>query len=178
MSNKIVCMGSSILLLLTSMSISSAQEKCKISEAMEAANSTYTQQHVIDVGDLPGHQVRIFEVHRTFAANDKPNCEGLKRKDIWERGHSDYIDRNGRATGYSVTTFENGDKMFGQYTGTAITATGSDGSKQSTFTGVGTYVGGTGKYQSIHGFWRASTKFDPDKNVNLPQIEGEYWLEK
>jgi hypothetical protein len=43
---------------------------------------------------------------------------------------------------------------------------------------LGRYTGGTGKYKGIRGFVRVSTKFDPEKNVNLQQIEGEYWLEK
>jgi hypothetical protein len=72
---------------------------------------------------------------------------------MWDRGYSDYIDRNGRACGYSGTTFENGDKMFGQYSGTAQTIIGPDGAKKSTFTAVGTFAGGTGKYKSIRGFW-------------------------
>jgi hypothetical protein len=165
------------ILLLAPMSVS-AQEKCKVSEGPTAANSTYTQQHVIDVGDLPGHQVRVYELHRTYDANDKPNCEGLKRTEMWVRGYSDYIDRNGRGSGYAVTTYENGDKMFTEFTGTAQTTVGPDGAKQSTFTAVGTFTGGTGKYKSIRGFWHDSTKFDPDKNVNLPRTEGEYWLEK
>ena len=40
-----------------------AQEKCKRSGAYLPQDSKYTQQHVIDVGDVPGHQVRILELH-------------------------------------------------------------------------------------------------------------------
>ena len=58
-----------------SMSNASAEEKCKVSRVVPAANSTYTQQHVLDVGDVPGHQVRVFELHRTYPADNKPNCE-------------------------------------------------------------------------------------------------------
>jgi hypothetical protein len=54
-----------------------AQQKCKRSGAYLAQDSKYTEQHVIDVGDVPGHQVRILELHRT-PSNAKPNCEGLK----------------------------------------------------------------------------------------------------
>jgi hypothetical protein len=56
----------------------SAQERCKVSEEATAAKSNYTQQHVLDVGDISGHQIRVFELHRTYP-NDKPNCENLKR---------------------------------------------------------------------------------------------------
>src|ERR1700694_5592504 len=79
----------------------SAQERCKVSEEATAAKSNYTQQHVLDVGDISAHQIRVFELHRTYL-NDKPNCEHLKRTESWTRGYSDYIDRNGRnwGTGY------------------------------------------------------------------------------
>ena len=89
----------------------SAQERCKVSEDATAAKSNYTQQHVLDVGDVSGHQIRVYELHRTYA-NDKPNCENLKRTELWSRGYSDYIDRNGRTWGYDVISFENGDKIF------------------------------------------------------------------
>ena len=76
--------------------------QCRSSRAREvqdelevpAANARYTGQHTFDVGDVPGHQVRIFELRRTFP-DDQPNCEGLKRVEQWMRGYSDYVDRNG-----------------------------------------------------------------------------------
>src|ERR671918_912221 len=67
------------------------QEKCKMSWVVPAANAKYTAQHTIDVGDVPGHQVRILELHRTFP-DAEPNCEGLKLVEQWLRGYSDYID--------------------------------------------------------------------------------------
>ena len=72
----------------------SAQERCKVSEEATAAKSTYTQQHVLDVGDISGHQIRVFELHRAYS-NDKPNCEHLKRTESWVQGYSNYVDRNG-----------------------------------------------------------------------------------
>ena len=70
------------------------QEKCKINWVGRRPNAKYTAQHTIDVGDVPGHQVRILELHRTFP-DAQPNCEGLKLVDQWLRGYSDYIDLNG-----------------------------------------------------------------------------------
>jgi hypothetical protein len=164
---------------LTAFSVSevSAEERCKVSGGVPAANTTYTQQHVLDVGDVPGHQVRIYELHRTYP-NDKPNCEGLKRIESWSRAFSDYIDRNGRSWGYSVTVLENGDKIFSEFSGTSQTAVGADGSKKSAFTGVTRFTGGTGKYQGVRGVMRESTNFDLDKNLNQLQSDGEYWFEK
>jgi hypothetical protein len=155
----------------------SAQEKCKMKWEIPAANSNYTEQHVIDVGDVPGHQLRIFELHRTFP-NDQANCEGLKRVDQWNRGYSDYIDRNGRSWGYSVTILENGDKIFGEFSATTHTVVAADGSKKSTYSGMVIYTGGTGKYQGVRGLQRESAIFDPEKNLNQSQSEAEYWLEK
>src|SRR6266576_6469791 len=123
----------------------SAQERCKVSEEATAAKSTYTQQHVLDVSDVSGHQIRVFELHRTYA-NDKPNCEHLKRTASWTRGYSDYVDRNGRTWGYDVISLENGDKIFAEWDGTSQTTVIPDGSKKSTFTGVSRYIGGTGRY--------------------------------
>src|ERR1700732_3106533 len=178
MSNKTPFMYAiSFVLALTPICFStvSAEERCKVSEEATAAKSNYTQQQVLDVGDVSGHQIRVFELHRTYA-NDKPNCEHLKRTESWARGYSDYIDRNGRAWGYEVTSFENGDKIFAQFDGTSQTTVAPDGSKKSTATVVTRYTGGTGKYEGIRGFLRGISGFEPDKNMNQVQAEGEYWL--
>jgi hypothetical protein len=155
----------------------SAQEKCKMKWEVPAANADFTQQHMIDVGDVPGHQVRIYELHRTFP-NDQPNCEGLKRVEEWNRGFSDYFDRNGRAWSYRITVLENGDKIFGESSGTSQTVVAADGSKKTTYSGVVVYTGGTGRYQGVRGLQRESAVFDPEKNFNQSQSEAEYWLEK
>jgi hypothetical protein len=165
---------------LTAFSISdvSAEERCKVSGVVPASNTTYTQQHVLDAGDMPGHQVRIFELHRTYPADTKPNCEGLKRTETWIRAFSDYIDRNGRVSGYQVTTLENGDKIFSEFSGTSQTVVSPDGSKKSTNSGVARYTGGTGKYQAVRGLERESGVFDLDQKISQVQFEAEYWLEK
>jgi hypothetical protein len=154
-----------------------AQEKCKMKWEISAANSKYTAQHVIDVGDVPGHQIRIYELHRTFP-NDQPNCEGLKRAEEWSRGYSDYFDRNGRAWGYRIIVLENGDKIFGEMSGTSQTVVAADGSKKTTYSGIVVYTGGTGKYQGVRGLQHENAVFDPEKNFNQSQSDAEYWLEK
>src|SRR5262245_23078598 len=140
-----LAMGLSTLAL----SPASAQERCRLSWEIQPVDASYTQQHAIDVGDVPGHQVRIFEVHRRFP-NDKPNCEGLKRIESWLRGSSDYIDLNGSVSGYLTIVLENGDKIFARISATSQTST-TDGSQKSVATTVATYTGGTGKYLSVRG---------------------------
>lgn len=154
-----------------------ADERCKMKVVNEAANSQYTEQHVLDVGDVAGHQIRIFELHRTFP-DSEPDCEGLKKKESWSHGYSDYVDRNGRAWGYTVLMMENGDKIFGEFSGTSHTVVNADGSRASTYTGVVTYTGGTGIYTGIRGISRDSIVFDPEKNYNEAVQEVEYWFEK
>jgi hypothetical protein len=154
-----------------------AQERCKMTLDTPGANSEYTEQHVMDVGDVAGHQIRIFELHRTFP-DDNENCEGIKRVEQWTHGYSDYVDRNGRAWGYSVIELDNGDKIFAQWSGTSHTVIGEDGSKKSSYTGVTNWIGGTGKYQNVRGISRESVAFDPEKNFNESHAEVEYWFDK
>jgi hypothetical protein len=153
-----------------------AQEKCKQSGKWLAQDSKYTQQHVIDVGDVPGHQVRLFELHRT-PSNSKPNCEGLTIVEGFSRGYSDYTNINGRAWGYGMNVMDNGDKIFTQWSGTTQTIFSSDGSKKTTYSGITTYTGGTGKYRGIHGMTRDSSNFNPTTGFNETQWEEEYWIE-
>jgi hypothetical protein len=155
-----------------------AQEKCQMSWETSGANAKYTEQHVMDVGDVPGHQIRLFELHRTFP-DDQVSCEGHKLVEQWRRGYSDYIDRNGRAWGYDVITLDNGDKIFSEWSGTSQTVVQDDGSSKSIYTGIGIWNGGTGRYQGVRGIQRDSTMFDPDKqNFNESRAEVEYWFEK
>ena len=155
----------------------SAQERCKMSWETSAADSKYTQQLSLDVGDIPGHQVRVFELHRVYR-NDKPNCEGLKRTEGWARGYSDYIDRNGRAWGYGVDTLENGDKIYSEWTATSQTTVTQDGSKEGRSEGTARWIGGTGKYLGVRGIERDQYRFNLDKGLNEEKVEAEYWFEK
>src|SRR5437867_2478115 len=63
----------------------SAQEKKRFSESNAAANTKYTLQHAIDVGDVAGHQVRIYELHYTWPSNP-PVYEGIRGVEGWARG--------------------------------------------------------------------------------------------
>ena len=137
----------------------------------------FTQQHGIDVGDVPGHQVRIFEVQGTFA-KDPPMFEGVRAVERWVRGFSDYTDLNGRAGTYLIFVLENSDKIFARGDGVSQGIVHPDGAKQSTGTLVYTITGGTGKFLGIHGTIRETAIFNPKVGVVEVQSEGEYWIEK
>ena len=50
-----------------------------------------------------------------------------------------------------VTTLENGDKMFSEFSGTSQTHS-QDGSRESTDEGTEVWTGGTGKYKGVMDF--------------------------
>lgn len=164
---------------LTSLASSEAwaQQKQKISFKNLGENTKYTQQHTIDVGNVPGHQVRIYEIHYTYP-KDPPVFEGVRVVASWNRGFSDYVDVNGRHWGYAVYMLENGDKIFAQNDGSSQTLVNPDGAKKSTATGVTTLTGGTGKFRGIQGTLRYTVIFDPKAGLNEGQNEGTYWVEK
>src|SRR5258708_5273791 len=86
-------------------------EKHHLSYRASAENAKFTQQQVIAVGDMPEHQLRVFEIKRSFPT-DAPMFEGVRVRELWVRGLSDYTDTNGPATSYSEYDLENGDKVF------------------------------------------------------------------
>ena len=153
--------GSLAFILATALFLTpvSAQERCKVNEVVSAANSQYTEQHTMDVGDVPGRQIRILEIKRTYP-DDKTNCEGLKRTQSIEHGMSDYYDCNGAVHVYGVITYENGDKIFEVIEGVSQTVTEPDGSKKGTVNSVIRYTGGTGKYANVRGLFRSIVIFD------------------
>ena len=139
---------------------------------VSADNTRYTQQHTIDVGDVAGHEVRLFEIHRTYPGT-APMINGMKIVESWTRGVSDYIDNNGEGTIYGVYVLENGDKFF---TRGSLVAVQSAGATSLSATTVGPITGGTGKLGRINGMVRTSTSADPKAGINETQVDIEYWL--
>jgi hypothetical protein len=150
-----------------------AQQKEQVSFKTPVANTKYTQQQAIDVGDMAGHQVRIYEIHRTYPVN-APVINGIKLVESWSRGVTDYVDGNGPNTTYNVYVLDNGDKIF---TRAALVAQ-SLGSGKITTTSAGTITGGTGKMAGIQGVIRTTGTAEPKAGVNENQTDIEYWFQK
>lgn len=150
-----------------------AQQKQKVSYKVPPQNSKYTQQHLIEVGDVPGHEVRVFELHRTFP-NDAPVINGVKLKETWTRSTSDYVDQNGATIGYTVYLLDNGDKFFTKQS----TMGSTDATGKRTSITFGTITGGTGKFVGMQGVVRATGAANPKAGVNETQSEIEYWFAK
>ncbi len=165
-----VLITAAILCLVASHGL--AQEKQHVSFKAPAENSKYTQQLLIDVGDVPNHIVRTFEIRFTYP-NDPPVINGLKLVEAWARGITDYIDGNGSGTLYNVFVMENGDRFFARVTG----VTQRTGDKLFA-PQVGFITGGTGKLAAIQGILRASTNFDYKTGFNETQIDIDYSIGK
>src|SRR5689334_14358756 len=148
----------------------SAQEHLVFRVAAE--NTNYTQQHAIDVGDVAGHQVRVFEIKRIYPTN-APVIGGLKIVESWTRGISDYTNNSGEAHTYSIYVLDNGDKFFTR--GSIVAVQGSD-ARHLTAKTAGPIIGGTGKLARINGMARMISVANPQTGTNETQIEIDYWV--
>ena len=101
-----------------------AQQKKTIPDG-PPPTSKYVQEHAIDVGDVPGHQVRVYELHFVFP-KDGMVIEGVQAKESTTYGMSDYTNWTGLFNTYAVYSMEDGSTIFVRAGG--ATQTGADGS--------------------------------------------------
>ena len=149
-----------------------AQEKQHVSFKASAENSKYTQQLVLDVGDVPNHVMRAFEVHFTYPS-DPPVINGLKVVEAWGRGLADYTDGNGSNMVDNVIVMENGDKFFTRLNGVAWKTTDKPATTQ-----VGYITGGTGKLTGMQGTVRIFSNFDYTVGFVVSQFDIDYSIGK
>lgn len=148
-----------------------AQQKQKVTYKVGAENTKYPQRTTIDVGDEPGHTIGIYEIHRTFGAN-APVVNGVKLKETWTRGYSDYVNSNGLSTNYQVFVGENGDRFFAL----SRTMGQADAAGKRSTISVGQITGGTGKFAGMRGLLRAQGASDGKRGFNETASEIEYWF--
>jgi hypothetical protein len=161
-----------VLCLAVALPANQALAQQRLVFKVAAENTQYTKQYTIDVGDVSGHQVRLFEIHRTYPHN-APTIDGMKIVESWTRGISDYTNNNGEATSYGVYVLENGDRFFTR--GSLVSVQDPEASNL-TATTVGPIMGGTGRLARINGMARSSTKANPQTGMNETQISIEFWL--
>ncbi len=150
-----------------------AQQKQKVSFKATTENTKYTQQLNLEVGNLPNHFVRAFEIHRTYPTNP-PVINDLKLVEMWERGLVDIVDGNGSVTQYGVYVVENGDKFFTRSSGVVL----SDGTGKVTADDAGTITGGTGRLATMQGTIRVHADIDRKTGFNETRDEIEYTIGK
>ena len=163
-----------------SANVAQAQKHYLIEDKSEWSTGKYIQQHMIDVGDLPGHKVRILEVQRIYNDKSQLAVSGAKVKEAWVRGYSDYTQGKGKAWGYSIWLLDDGNKVYMEWAGTTASEPSPTGSIEGIFNGVTWLRGGTGKYSAIRGTMTDANAFnnDPKNGYNRSESKGEYWFEE
>ena len=146
-----------------------AQQRQQVSFKVPAADSKYTVAQNVEVGDVPNHIVRVFEVQSGLPGNT-PTINGLKPVQLINRGIADLTEGNGNGTNYFAFTMENGDKFFVR---NAVVIQNTSG--RITATTVGRITGGTGRLAGIEGNVRQVVVFDP-RPGGVPG-DGEYSIE-
>ena len=150
-----------------------AQQKKTVNFSIPASSTKYTQQVTIDVGDAPGHQVRVFEIQRLYKT-DAPVIEGLRLKESWTRGMTDFTELSGLGMSYMTMIAENGDKIYAR--GNFIAQSVGKGGLRNA--AVQTITGGTGKFQGIRGIVKSEIYAEPAAGINQVKSDLEYWMEK
>ncbi|BCL92894.1 hypothetical protein ACNRBS_15670 [Ralstonia pseudosolanacearum] len=159
--------------VLFASTIAVAQEKHVVSFDAPASGNKYTQQHILEVGDVPEHKLRLYELVRSYGGKDQ-TIEGVVLKEAVIRATSDLTDLNGLGRSYVEYRMENGDKIFARGYFLNHKLQGSDRLKNLTELDI---TGGTGKFRGIRGIVRAETVAD-SKSFNQNRTEFEYWFEK
>jgi hypothetical protein len=137
----------------------------------------YVEQHVLEVGDLPGHQIRVAALTTKYAA-EAPAYDGVKVVESFGWISSDYINGSGRFVQYTVLQMANGDKIYQNIEGQAQTSMGTDGGGKTSYSTVTYLKGGTGKFATLRGILRGSGVTDFKTGPTNNPVEGEYWFEK
>jgi hypothetical protein len=154
-----------------------AQQKHKYFFKPPPGTTKYTQTHLMDVGDVQGHQLRLAELQSKYG-DDAPMYDGVKVREIRGVLVSDYVAGTGKAFSYNVYTLENGDKIFARNDIVTHTSVSPDGGRRTSFTNVVTLTGGTGRFTGIRGTLRGGGTTDLKSGTSGTQTEGEYWFEK
>ena len=148
-----------------------SQQKYQINETDSVGG--YVQEHVIDVGDIPGHQVRVYQLKYQYPKKDMVLL-GIPVKESTTAGMSDYTNLSGSFITYSVYTLEDGNKVFAR--GSGSTQTGPDGARKFSF--VDNFVGGTGKFMGIRGQYRGAGERAAGAKTLTESQSGEYLVEQ
>lgn len=163
---------------LSGIGIASAQQRHPIEDKPEWSTGKYTQQLAIDVGDVPGHKVRTLELHYVYNEKSQLAVSGVRVKEGWSRGYSDYTDGKGRSWGYALWLLGDGNKVFMEYSGTTLADPTATGSIKGSYHGVSRLTGGTGRFSRIRGSMAEKNEFDNDPKAGYNNMEskGEHWF--
>ena len=116
----------------------------------------------IDVPDIKGHVLRVFEIYEKIV--DTKLCNGDSLVSRRSYASTDDIDHDGRLSGYDIYTSAKGDQLFVEVTATAQRRPGEE---LSTHQGIGRIVGGLGYFEGFSGDYQDVIQFNNDKKVSI-----------
>ena len=164
-----------VVLIFTLMFSFHLNASCKYKNTTSNEEVKYTIQKSINVDDIKGHVIRIFKTE-TNHKKSKKNCEGLRIVKTDFFGISDYVNKNGRVTGYSIGIYDDGSKIFSRVDG--IAQTPEDVSKNGLVNTTITITGGTGVYRGVIGYGKGETEFNPETGYSSGYTETFYTIAK
>ena len=162
-----------VFLIITLLFSSNLYALCKFINLTSNNEVKYTIQESINVDDIEGHVIRIFKTE-TNHKKSKKNCEGLRIVKTDFFGISDYINKNGRVTGYSIGIYDDGSKIFSRVEGVAQTP--EDTSKNGLVNTTITITGGTGIYKGVIGYGKGKVEFNPETGYSSGNTETFYTI--
>tara|TARA_B100000989_G_scaffold298878_1_gene290674 strand:+ start:11788 stop:12294 length:507 start_codon:yes stop_codon:yes gene_type:complete len=161
-----------LLMIIITLSFSlNLNATCKFQNSVSSDEVKYTIQKSINVDDINGHIIRIFKTE-TNHKKTKKNCEDLRIVKTDFFGISDYINKNGKVTGYSIGIYDDGSKIFSRVDGVAQTP--EDISKNGQVNTTITITGGTGVYKGVTGYGKGKVEFNPETGYSASSTETFY----
>jgi hypothetical protein len=148
-----------------------SQQKYTLKDAESVGD--YTEERKIDVGDVPGHQLRVYRLRYEYPKKDLVFLD-MPVTESYATGMSNYTNTSGSFTTFSVYHFADGSRIFSH--GTGSTQGNPDGSRKYIFTE--TLTGGTGRFAGIQGQIRGGGERAAGSNTLKEYQGGEYWIEK
>ncbi len=148
------------------------QQKYTISAAPNS-NSRFLQEHIVEVDDVPGHRLRVYEIRQDYPQKDLAFA-GVVVKEALSRNMSDYVNGSGPFTYYMVYSLEDGNQVFSRGTG----STQADATSGYRFVIVENFVGGTGRFKGMRGQVRGGGVRAPGASSLTVEWKGEYWIEE
>jgi hypothetical protein len=123
-----------------------------------------TKAYVIEVGDVPGHKLFVFENPGLFFQDDGQ----VATVSVWTM--ADYTQGSGPAQGYSLYTYEDGSTYC---TNWKLTATAAPDGKTTSWEGTYEYLKGTGRFKGMKG----GGSFTGKRLASLPGAGAELYTD-
>jgi hypothetical protein len=152
-------------------------ERHPLAYSLDAVATQYARQYRVEVGDVPRHELRVFDLTRKLTRGTAM-IDGVRLTETQERGVADLVDQDGTENAYVIYVLEDGNRVFGRYSGTVRTRRWPDGSRHYDVRGTIELTGGTGRFETIRGSVTVWQALDPGADSSQGAARGEYWFER